>query len=175
MQFHCVQKRLKKPSPAILRDDEVVVKDPVKRKDYPGRLRRVTAWVEVDGKLREMVFITNNLDWAPSSICALYKSRWNIEVFFKQLKQTLQLGCFLGTNRSAIEWQIWMALLMYVLLRFTHVRGEWKHSFIRLYTCLRSVLWQQRDMVKYLRSYGTASDPPRVRWTPEQAFLPGFT
>lgn len=85
--------------------------------DYPARMRRIVAIIEVDGKDREMTFFTNNVEWATSSICDLYKARWSIEVFFKQIKQTLHLGDFLGHSRKAIEWQIWTALLMYLLLR----------------------------------------------------------
>ena len=59
--------------------------------DYPDELRLVEADVEVDGKLVTMTFITNNLEWAPSSIAELYKARWAIEVFFKEIKQNLQL------------------------------------------------------------------------------------
>ena len=57
---------------------------------------------EEDGKEIEMSFITNNLEWAPSSIADLYKSRWVAEVFFKEIKQTLQLFYFLGHNKNAI-------------------------------------------------------------------------
>jgi hypothetical protein len=51
---------------------------------------------------------------------------------------------FLGHSRKAIEWQVWTALLMYVLLRFLHTCSDWRHSFTRLFTCLRAVLWQRR-------------------------------
>ena len=121
-----------------------------------------------------MTFFTNNLEWAASSICDLYKARWNIEVFFKQIKQTLQLADFLGHSRQAIQWQIWTALLMYVLLRFLHAMSDWSHSFTRLFTCLRAVLWQRRDLLDYLCSYGTAAGAFRFQWAPQQAFLPGF-
>lgn len=57
--------------------------------DYPVTLRRVSALVEVDGKLREMVFPTNNITWSAQTIADLYRCRWSIEVFFKELKQTL--------------------------------------------------------------------------------------
>ena len=127
-----------------------------KRQDYPKRMRRIVAIVEVEGEDREMTFFTNNLEWAASSICDLYKARWNIETFFKQIKQTLHLGDFLGHSRKAIEWQVWTALLMYVLLRFLHTCSDWGHSFTRLFTCLRAVLWQRRHLIDYLRSYGTA-------------------
>ena len=96
------------------------------------------------------------------------------QVFFKQIKQTLQIGDFLGHNRNAIQWQLWTALLMYVLLRFLHARSRWSHSFTRLFTCLRAVLWQRRDLLAYLGSYGTAGGSLRLQWAPQQAFLPGF-
>ena len=66
--------------------------------------------MEVDGREREMVFLTNNLDWSPASVADLYRSRWSIEVFFKQIKQTLQLADFLGHSANAVRWQIWTAL-----------------------------------------------------------------
>jgi hypothetical protein len=174
MKLRCVKRLLKKPAGNILRDDIVLIENPGKRKDYPARMRRIVAIVEVDGEQREMTFFTNNFEWAASSICDLYKARWNIEVFFKQIKQTLHLGDFLGHSRNAIEWQVWTALLMYVLLRFLHTCSDWRHSFTRLFTCLRAVLWQRRHLLDYLRSYGTAGGTFRMQWAPQQAFLPGF-
>ncbi|MBD3422577.1 MAG: transposase, partial [Chitinivibrionales bacterium] len=67
----------------------------------------------IDGKIEIAEFISNNFEWAASSICDLYKARWGIEVFFKQLKQTLQLADFLGNSENAVRWQIWTALLAY--------------------------------------------------------------
>jgi hypothetical protein len=174
MKLRCVKRLLKKPSGRILRDDIVVVENANKRKGYPDRMRRITALIEINGVDTEMVFFSNNLDWAASSICDLYKARWNIETFFKQIKQTLQLGSFLGHSRNAIQWQVWTALLMYVLLRYLHTRSDWGHSFTRLYTCLRAVLWQRRDVFNYLKSYGTAGGGLRIQCTPQLAFLPGF-
>jgi len=133
------------------------------------------AVVEVEGKETLMSFITNNFEWAPSSICDLYKSRWAIEVFFKQIKQTLQLADFLGHSEQAIRWQVWTALLTYVLLRFIAFRSKWTRSFARLFTVLRSVLWDRLDMYSVLDFCGTAHDPPPLRSTPGQAYLPGFT
>ena len=174
MKLRCVKKLLKKPFGRILRDDIVLIESADKRKDYPERMRRIVALVEVDGVDVEMTFFTNNFEWAASSICDLYKARWNIEVFFRQIKQTLHLGDFLGHSRKAIEWQVWTALLTYLLLRFLHACGDWTHSFARLFTALRAVLWQRRDILEYLRSYGTAGGTFRLLWAPQQAFLPGF-
>lgn len=174
MKLRCVKRLLKKSSGNILRDDLVLIENSGKRIAYPKRMRRITAIVEVDGKERVLTFFTNNLEWADSSICDLYKARWSIEVFFKQIKQTLHLGDFLGHSRKAIEWQVWTALLMYLLLRYLHTISDWGHSFTRLFTCLRAVLWQRRNLLEYLRSYGTAGGSFRMQWAPQQAFLPGF-
>jgi len=175
MTFRCVKHRLKAPVGPILSDDIVLIENAGTRRHHPARLRRIVAIVEVDGQKREMTFLTNNLEWAGPSICDLYKARWNIELFVKQIKQTLQLGDFLGHSREAIEWQVWTALLMYLLLRFLHASSSWAHSFTRLFTCLRAVLWQRRDLHEYLRSYGTAGGAFRMAWVPQQALLPGFS
>jgi IS4 transposase len=62
----------------------------------------VRALVEVDGQIVERVFLTNNLQWAPRSVAELYRCRWQIEVFFKQLKQTLQIADFFGSQRQRL-------------------------------------------------------------------------
>ena len=175
MRLRCVKRLARKSHGCILRDDVVIVENPAKRADYPAKMRRITAIVAVNGVDTEMVFFSNNMEWAASSICDLYKARWNIEVFFKQIKQTLHLGDFLGHSRNAIQWQVWTALLMYVLLRFLHTCSSWNHSFTRLFTCLRAVLWQRRYLIDYLHLYGTAGGSIRLQWAPQQAFLPGFT
>ncbi len=174
MKLRCVKRRIKTPNGHILRDDLVLVENRIKRADYPKRMRRITARLEIDDKEVVMEFLTNNMEWAASSICDLYKSRWGIEEFFKQIKQTLKLGSFLGHSRNAIEWQVWTALLTYLLLRFLHACSEWSHSFTRLFTSLRAVLWQERNLYDYLRSYGTAGGSFRMQWAAHQAFLPGF-
>jgi Transposase DDE domain/Domain of unknown function (DUF4372) len=174
MKLRCVKRRIKKPQGRILRDDLVVIESRIKQKAYPQTLRRVTARLEIDGQEVVMEFLTNNMEWAASSICDLYKARWAIEEFFKQIKQTLKLGDFLGHSRNAIEWQVWTALLTYLLLRFLHACGNWSHSFTRLLTSLRAVLWQRRPLVDYIQSYGTAGGSYRMRWGPQQAFLPGI-
>jgi hypothetical protein len=159
----------------ILRDDLVQMKSSASRRLYPAWLRRVVAMVEVDGKWREMTFLSDNLEWSAQTIVDLYRCRWGIEVFFKEIKQTLQLADFLGHNASAVRWQVWTALLTYLLLRFCAWIGKWGHSFTRLFTLLRSALWLKLDLRSFLESYGTAKGSLRFLGTPEQAYLPGIT
>lgn len=174
MAYRVCRKRIRKTAGNILRDDEITLTVPKSRAQYPQRLRRIEAQVEINGKVETMAFITNNLQWSPASICDLYKSRWAIEVFFKQIKQTLQICDFLGHSKQAIRWQLWSALLLYVLLRFQAWLSQWQHSFTRLFTMIRSVVWDRFDLSELLRFYGTAGGQWRMRSQPEQAYFPGF-
>jgi len=158
----------------IIADYIIELETPKSKEAYSQQLRLVVADVEIDGKIRTMSFITNNSNWAPSSICDLYKSRWGIEVFFKQIKQTLQLSDFLGHSQNAILWQVWMALLAYILIRFISYIGEWKGSFSRLFTLLRGVLFSRLDAFSVMEACGTARGSPRMISSPQRAYLPGF-
>ena len=124
----------------ILSDERIRLTGISTREHYPEELRLVTAEVEIKGRMVQMTFITNNLEWSAFTICQLYQCRWGVEVFFKEIKQTLQLADFLGYNENAVRWQIWTALLTY-LLRFVAWHGKWRHPFSRLFTLVRAVLW----------------------------------
>ena len=175
MTYEVVEDRTSKTYDKIDKDLIIQLTCNKSKKNYPETLRLVKAYVEIDGKEVLMTFITNNKKWSPNSVCDLYKSRWAIEVFFKQIKQTLQLGDFLGHSENAVKWQIWTALLVYVLLRFVSFTNQWGHSFNRLFTMIRGVLWMKFQLDPLIQSYGTASDPPKMNATPEQAYLPGFS
>lgn len=164
-------KNLTKGHPNILKDQIVALQG----KHKGMRVRRVEAWVEVDGEWRVMVFMTNNLEWSPRSVCDLYRRRWDIEVFFKQVKQSLRLSGFLGHSANAVRWQVYAALLVYVLLRFMAHLSDWAHSFTRLFAVTRSALWERLDLEALLKSHGTASGRMRVIGSLDQAWLPGFS
>ena len=174
LQFEVVESYPLKEGGKIVSDELVGLKNAGSRKAYPELMRRIVAWVEVDGKERLMTFLTNHLTWSPESVAELYRCRWGIEVFFKQIKQTLQLADFLGTSANAVRWQIWMALLVYLLLRYLAFLSEWAHSFSRLFAIVRTGLWRKWDLLKLLARYGTAEGSFRYLGRPEQAFFPGF-
>ena len=174
MQFRVVRRYQRGRLGNILRDDVVLMKSSASRRLYPAWLRRIVAMVEVDGKWREMEFLSDNLEWSAQTIVDLYRCRWDIEVFFKEIKQTLQLADFLGHNANAVRWQVWTALLTYVLLRFCAWISKWGHSLTRLFTLLRSALWIKLDLRSFLESYGTAEGSFRFLGAPEQAYLPGI-
>jgi Transposase DDE domain/Domain of unknown function (DUF4372) len=172
MAYEVVQPMPESKDQRILRDEVIVLSTP--HKPAPEMMRRMVALVEIDGVEREMVFLTNNLQWSPRSVADLYRCRWQIEVFFKQIKQTLQLADFLGHNANAVRWQVWIALLVYVLLRYLSYVSKWAHSFTRLFTIVRAVLWSKLDLRDLLGCYGTAKGSFRNLARPDQAYFPGF-
>ena len=175
MKYKVRKRLIRKPEGNIIKDELIYLTVANSKKQYSKSFRRVEAKVEVDGKEVIMVFITNNLDWATSTICELYQARWAIEVFFKQLKQTLQLSSFLGYSKNAIRWQVWTALLLYLLLRVQAFISSWNHSFTRLLTVIRGVLWSRFHLLGLLESYGIAGSKYRMCAAPQDAYLPGFS
>ena len=169
-----VVRRRRRTARHILSDEIVRLAGPLSQLKYPTPLRLVRLRLELDGEQRELSFLTNNLEWQPGSIGDLYRSRWQIEAFFKQIKQTLQLADFLGHNANAVQWQVWMALLVYVLLRFIAWQNSWAHSFSRLLTMLRSALWMPRHLRDLLRRCGTADGAFRCLSPSAQSELPGL-
>jgi Transposase DDE domain/Domain of unknown function (DUF4372) len=174
LQYTVLERLAVRPAGKIVADELIGLKTSASQAKYPEVLRRVVAWVEVDGQERLMEFLTNQLTWSPETIVALYGCRWQIEVFFKQIKQTLQLADFLGTSANAVRWQIWTALLVYLLLRYMAFLTDWAHSFSRLFALVRTGLWRKWHLLSLLERYGTAGGSFRYLAPPEQAYFPGF-
>src|SRR5690554_3856115 len=170
-----IVRRQKKTHKSIIRDSEITLKGYPSSKDYPQTLRLIVANVVRDGKTVRMEFITDNFEFSAVTICELYKARWDIELFFKQLKQTLKLSDFLGYSENAVQWQIWMALLTYVVLRFIAYMSKWKGTFARLFTIIRGVLWSRFYMYELLKQCcGTAPEQRRSDTRVYQLNLPLF-
>jgi len=173
MAYHLIEER-KVEGGKILRDCVVELKYHNSKRDYAGQMRLVKAKVEVDGKERAMEFLTNNLEWSGSSVADLYRCRWQIELFFKSLKQNLQIGSMLGYNANAVRWQIWIALLVHLLMRFLKWKSRWESHFGRLFTIVRCAMWFRWELISCLQFYGTAGSKRRMRANVQQAYLPGF-
>lgn len=175
MQYRVLEELATPSHRCILRDQIIELTGYRTQTNYEGKiLRLVEARIEVEGKEMVMQFITNNLDWSAWTVAELYRARWEVEVFFKELKQTVQLNDFVGHNKNAVLWQVWMALLTHLLMRFLAHLSRWGHSFTRLFTLIRAGLWHHFDMVPFLERYGTAGGSFRMLCCPQQAYLPGF-
>ena len=132
----------------IRRDEEIRLAGPQTSKDYPGVLRRVVMW-DPEGK-RELEFLTNHMGFAASTIAAIYKERWQIELFFKALKQNLHVKTFVGTSENAVKVQIWTALIAMLLLKFLHLKAAFGWGLSNLSTLLRMNLFTYRDLWAWL-------------------------
>jgi IS4 transposase len=174
MDYRVVRRRQLLRKGNVVRDDLIRLKGPKSKELYPELLRRVVVIIELKGELVEMAFLTNNMEWSAQTIADLYRCRWDIEEFFKQIKQSLQLCDFLGNSSNAVHWQIWIALLVYVLLRYLAFLSRWTHSFTRLWAVVRTALWRKINLIELISSYGIAWKPPRIIATPEQAYFAGF-
>ncbi len=174
MRYKVVGKMQSTSHKSIIKDELIKLTGEFTKNKYPSVLRRVEALVEVRGEIKKMVFITNNLKWSAWSVTELYRARWGIETFFKELKETVQLVDFFGYNKNAVCWQIWMALLTHLLMRFLAHISQWGHSFTRLFSLLRAALWHRYDLISLLKCYGTADRSYRVRSQPETLYFPGF-
>jgi hypothetical protein len=96
------------------------------REYYPDTIRMVTYIDQETGKMHQ--FVTNNLKLAARTIADLYKSRWQIEIFFKWIKQNLKIKSFLGTSKNAVMIQVWAAMIYYLLLSFIKFQTKCRHS-----------------------------------------------
>jgi len=142
----------------ILRDELVILNNGLVA-------RRVTAWAGGDGKWREMIFMTNNRRWSAKTVCDLYQVRSQIEVFFKQIKHTLKLADFLGHAANAVRWQVWTALLVYLLLRLLSRTSAWTHGFTRISAIARGALWSRIDLMGFLKSHCGTADGGGETWS----------
>jgi IS4 transposase len=123
-------------------------------KDCPCLLRRVVAWDVVNE--REIVLLTNLLAFGSTTIAAIYKDRWEIELFFKALKQNLKVKSFVGTSENALRIQIWTALIAILLLKWLHHLSKAKWSLSNLASMLRLNLFTYRDLSAWLDNpFGT--------------------
>lgn len=129
LDFRVVESRPVDKSTGLRKDQTIRLRGSKTRIKYPSLLRRITFY-DVEMK-KSFVFLTNNFTLAASTICALYKSRWRVELFFKWIKQYLRIKTFFGNSPNAVQTQIWIAISTYVLvliakkeLKLTQSTGE---------------------------------------------------
>ena len=123
-------------------------------KKCPCRLRRVGYQCPETGK--KYIFLTNNFKLSAKTIADIYKARWQVELFFKWIKQNLKIKSFVGTSKNAVMTQIWIALCMYLLLAFLKFQSKLKKSMQQILRVLNLNLFEKRDLMALLRG-----DPAR--------------
>lgn len=134
----------------ILKDQVVALNVYSSKKHYPYPLRRIEAW---DAEKQEsIVLITNHMTFGATTIAAIYKDRWQIEVFFKAIKQNLRIKTFVGTSANAVMIQIWTALIALLLLKYLLFRSRFGWSLSNLIAMLRYNLFTYRNLWEWIDS-----------------------
>ena len=132
----------------ILSDQSIRLNSYKATKKCPHELRRVAVWDEENS--REIVLLTNHLDFGSTTISSIYKERWQIEIFFKTLKQNLKVKTFVGTSENALLIQIWTALIAILLVKFLKAKSRFGWSLSNLVAFLRWNIFTYRDLREWL-------------------------
>ena len=157
--FEVVKEREAPSSGNVVKDQIIRFAGPRSSEEYPGELRRVCIF---DAKrLKVLQFLTNNMTLSASTIAAIYKERWQIEIFFKTIKQYLKIKTFLGTTFNAVMTQLWTALIAMLLLQYLRWKSSFSWSLSQLLAMLRFNLFTHRNLFEWLDDpYKSAPDPP---------------
>jgi len=154
-----VVEEIQVPENRNIRSDQIIrLSSEQAQKDCPCLLRRVVVWDPEQE--REIVLLTNQIAFGATTIAAIYQERWEIELFFKALKQNLKVKTFVGTSENALRIQIWTALLALLLLKWLHHLSKANWSLSNLASMPRMNLFTYRDLRKWIDDpFGT---PPMV-------------
>lgn len=143
----------------VLIDEIIEFELPAAKSKYPKRLRRIAVWNDEHGF--EIELLTNNFTLAASSIAALYKARWNIEIFFRNLKQLLRIKSFIGTSRNAVETQVWTAMTTMLILTWLKHIARYKWALANLVVTLRLNTFTKIGLQKWLdEPFTPPPEPP---------------
>lgn len=137
------------PKNSAIRKDEIIELTPFAAgRICKVQLRRIEVWRE--DKQETLVLVTNQLDWSANTIAAIYKERWQIELFFKALKQYLKIKSFVGTSANAVHIQIWTALIAMLLVKYLQLRAKLSWALSNLIALLRWNLFTYRDLWRWI-------------------------
>lgn len=132
----------------VLIDEIIILKNKVSKDKYPKKLRRVAVWDEENQQVIEL--ITNQMIWSCNTIAELYKSRWSIEIFFRDIKQLLHIKSFIGTSENAVLIQIWTALITILVLKALKAMAKYNWHLSNLVAFIRLNMFVKIDLQKWL-------------------------
>jgi len=132
----------------VLTDAEIELTKYPSAKKYPGRLRLVRFHDQEQN--RDFAFLTNATHLTALEVANLYKNRWQIELFFKWLKQHLKIKSFLGTSKNAVLTQIWVAMCYYLLLTYIKYQTKYGYSLLHLSRIIRETLFDRKSLIDIL-------------------------
>ncbi|GAB1393410.1 hypothetical protein MASR1M60_15730 [Rhodocyclaceae bacterium] len=156
MDFHRVYSALTDRSTGIICDQTIALDGFYTKQDYPAHLRRIRFKDPETGKT--LIFLTNQMTLPAATICALYKNRWRVELFFKWIKQHLRIKRFFGTSENAVKTQIWIAVSVYVLVAIVRKRLAIDASLYTLLQILSVTLFEKMPLQQAFPGGASRSD-----------------
>jgi len=147
----------------ILKDELIQLTGLKAEEKCPHPLRKIEVYLPESNEI--LVFLTNNMDLGATTIAAIYKDRWQIEIFFKILKQNLKIKTFVGTSANAVKIQVWTALIAVLVLRYLQLLSKFPWSLSNLVALLRMNLFTHRDLWSWINQ---PFEIPPVPYEPEQ-------
>jgi IS4 transposase len=154
--YRVVERRVPPQDRGILVDQLIRCRGPLTRQKYPELLRRIVYRTPEGDRL---TFLTNHLALGASTVARIYKDRWQIELFFKALKQNLRVKTFVGTSANALHTQIWTALIALLVLKYLQLKARFGWSLSNLVALLRMNLLVYRDLWAWLDEPFTGPPP----------------
>jgi hypothetical protein len=135
-------------SKKVLSDERIALQGVLTMPKYPKDLRLIRYYDEERQKM--LTFLTNNFKLAATTMAKIYKSRWQIELFFKWIKQNLKIKSFLGTSKNAVMTQIWVAMCYYLLLTYIKYQTKYRFSLLQLSRVIREMLFERKALIDIL-------------------------
>ena len=132
----------------VLKDETIEFSGVQAKNKYPKRLRRIAIWNDENKQVIEL--ITNQMSWTANTISELYRSRWQIEIFFREIKQLLHIKSFIGTSENAVMIQIWTALITILVLKYLKALAQYGWRLSNLVAFIRLNLFVKIDLQKWL-------------------------
>jgi len=132
----------------VLKDEIIEFTGVQAKKKYPKRLRRVAIWDDENQQVIEL--ITNQMSWTANTISELYRSRWQIEIFFREIKQLLHIKSFIGTSENAVMIQIWTALITILVLKYLKAIAKYGWRLSNLVAFIRLNMFVKIDLQTWL-------------------------
>ncbi len=157
------QRPIFKPEGNVVADQRIRLSSEQARRDCPHELRRIEFIHPQTGQI--LVFLTNLHKLSAATIAAIYRDRWQVELFFKALKQNLKIKTFVGTSANAVKTQIWTALICMLLLRYLMLRSRFGWSLSNLVAMLRMNLFTHKDLHAWLQE--PVASPPDPALDPQ--------
>lgn len=146
----------------VLKDEIIELTGVQTKSKYPNKLRRIAIWDDINQQ--EIELITNQMSWTANTISELYKARWDIEIFFRDIKQLLHIKSFIGTSENAVMIQIWTALITILILKALKAKAKYNWYLSNLVAFIRLNLFVKVDLQKWIDQPFEEHPPPKQNY-----------